>query len=507
MNQNAKSLEKKDFNNLSKLLNDNILTSSGYKSSKYVDYFAKTNANIYSQNQRNSDLDNSKKKFISFSMIKYKPKRLITFKDINIPLPNLGKGTLDYTKTIFSQYRSKLKKAQTENLYDYKTVNTNNTKSKIDHIIKDDKLIEFKTLFVLKYAQYSEEFSKFHSYKDYLTEPRKREFENSLNKIIKNLDTQSHTLLDDYVNEDKLTDNNNNIFSPYITSTSVPQNSYKLLSNINNNYSMNKKKITVLCSDYSYLIIKLINILFKELNEYKNENMKLLKKNYEQEIKTNLVTKELDDLKHYVNKYNIYNKIYDEKIKENSIRKIKDKFAVKENEYFISIYKLQEEIHSLIKLLDKNKEYYDKFKEVQKEVLNNKKNNTILKSNFNRQLQQKDVLFALERDKQEELLDKLEKLNNIIEEFKDEKENQKRQEIEIKAQIKQMKIVVDERSENIMMMSEELEHYIRELNREKYNHQNTLNELRTLENRYFKDGNEEEKKQDKEENKELQLKL
>ena len=45
MNQNAKSLEKKDFNNLSKLLNDNILTSSGYKSSKYVDYFAKTNAN------------------------------------------------------------------------------------------------------------------------------------------------------------------------------------------------------------------------------------------------------------------------------------------------------------------------------------------------------------------------------------------------------------------------------------------------------------------------------
>ena len=114
MNQNAKSLEKKDFNNLSKLLNDNILTSSGYKSSKYVDYFAKTNANIYRQNQRNSDLDNNKKKFISFSMIKYKPKRLITFKDINIPLPNLGKGTLDYTKTIFSQYRSKLKKAQTE---------------------------------------------------------------------------------------------------------------------------------------------------------------------------------------------------------------------------------------------------------------------------------------------------------------------------------------------------------------------------------------------------------
>ena len=505
MKRNVELSEKENFNNLYKLLNDNILTSSDFKSPKYSkNFYIKTDPINYKRNKGNSELDYNKNKIISFSMVKYKPKRLIDFKNVNIPLPTLGKSSLDYTKTFVSQYKT-IKKAQTDTLCDYKTVNTNNSQSKIEHIIKDDKLIEFKNIFILKYAEYSEEFSKFQSYKEYISDARKREFENSVSKIIKNLDIQSHILLDDYDNENKLTEKNNkNISSPYITSTSMTQSDKNLFSSNNNNYKINKKKITAVCSDYSNLIIKLINLLFRELKDYKNEIMKLIKVNHEQELKTNLITKELDDLKHYVNKYNIDQKIYAEKAKEDSIRKIKDKYAIKENEYFISIYKLKEEIHSLIKLLDKNKDYYNKFKQVKKEVLDSKKNNAILRLNFNRQLHQKDVLLSLERDKQEELLDKLERLNNFIKKFDNEKENQKRQEIEIKTQIKQMNIILDEKSENIMMMSEELEQYIRELNREKYNHQNTLTALKNLENRLFKEENEEDKKQEKED---IQLKL
>ena len=51
--------------------------------------------------------------------------------------------------------------------------------------------------------------------------------------------------------------------------------------------------------------------------------------------------------------------------------------------------------------------------------------------------------------------------------------------------------IINEKNENIMMINEELEHYIREYDKEKYNYQNTLNSLRSLENRIY---NEEKKK-------------
>lgn len=193
--------------------------------------------------------------------------------------------------------------------------------------------------------------------------------------------------------------------------------------------------------------------------------------------------KELDDIKNYINKYNITKKIFAEKEKENSIKIMKDKYIRKENEYVTSMYKLQDEIRSLIQLLDKNKSYYNKYKEVEKEIDNNKKYNDLLRIKFNKEINEKNLQFALEKDKREELVSQLEELNDTIKELRDQKEQQKRQEIEITAQILKMKIIVDEKNENLMMMSEELEYFIREYNRERYNHQNTLAVLRSLENR------------------------
>ena len=86
---------------------------------------------------------------------------------------------------------------------------------------------------------------------------------------------------------------------------------------------------------------------------------------------------------------------------------------------------------------------------------------------------------------------KLDELNKVIKELKEYKEKQKRQEIEINAQILKMKIIVEEKNENLMMMNEELEYYIREYNKEKYNHINTIAVLRSLENRIY---NEEKNK-------------
>ena len=202
-------------------------------------------------------------------------------------------------------------------------------------------------------------------------------------------------------------------------------------------------------------------------------------------MKINNLKKELNDLKNYLNKYNTSKRIFEEKEKENSIKIIKDKYLHKENEYVISMYKLEEEIHSLIQLLDKNKNYYNRYKEVENEINIKNKNNDMLRLRLNKELNEKNLQFLIEKDKTEELFNKLQELNGVIKELKEQKEKQKRQEIEINAQILKLNITIEEKNENLMMMNEELEYYIREYNKEKYNHLNTIAVLRSLENRIY----------------------
>ena len=511
----------KDVYNLRQLLRENILSSS--KNNMPKDIYTKTSPNLYKHNPKSSPTNKKNKNTFSFSMLKYKPKRLINFKGINIPLPTLGKASLDYSKTLCSEMNSEMKKSSTTNAFNSKpTIKKNSNINKIEDLIKDDNLIEFKNIYILKYAQYSDNFSKFHQYKEIITDAKKRDFEDLYSKISKSLEIQSQTLLNDLDNENK---NINNIcVSPYTTTSQMKQGKNNNFLNKNGNISIsNKKKILAICADYSFYIIRFINLLLKQIKEYKNEIIKLLKNNHEYELKINTLTKELDDIKNYLNKYSISKRIFGEKEKENAIKLIKDKYTHKENEYIVSMYKLQDEIHSLMKLLEKNKNYYNKFKDVEKEVNNNKKNNDLLRLKFNKELHEKNLQFAIEKDKREELINQLNELNNTIKELKEQKDQQKRQEIEITAQVLKMKIVIDEKNESLMMMSEELEHYMREYNREKYNYQNTLTVLRALENRiyneekdkknenengnYISDESDNDKEQNNNENKNTQLKL
>ena len=182
--------------------------------------------------------------------------------------------------------------------------------------------------------------------------------------------------------------------------------------------------------------------------------MKLLKTNYDYELKINTQTKQLDDIKNYFEKYIL------EIIKIYSI------------DFSIQIFKFR----GLIIF---------KYKEAKKEILDNKKNNDILKMELNKELQDKNLEYALEKDQKEELILKMDELNGTIKELKEECDNNKRIEIENNALILKMKIVLNEKNEHLMMMNEELEHYIREYEKEKTNHQNSLNSLRALENRIY----------------------
>ena len=456
----------------------------------------KTNESQSKSPSHFSSPNTTRKKLFSLSLLKYKPQRLVQFKGINIPLPSLGKASFDYSKTFNTEKTIDTNKNKTLVVFDSSKKNVMQNKNKeFDNIINNENIIEFKNRYILKFAEYSDSFSKISQLNDIIDDTRKIEFKELFGKISKSLELQSQLLLDDIDAEFRNNKGNNLFINPYSTATTSSSISRDALFNNKQENKINEKikQIIFLISDYNNYMIKFLHLLNKEIKENKRNYMKLLKTNYDYELKINSQTKKLDDIKKDFEKYNISKKIRGEKVKENTIKNIKSQFLKKENEYLMHNFQLKDEIYSLVKLLDKNKGYFNKYKEAKKEINDNKKNVNLLRIEFNKELQDKNLEYALEKGHKEELIIKLEELEETIRELKEENDNNKRKEIETNAQILQLKIILGQKNENLKMMNEELEQYIREYEKEKHNYQNSQNSLRALENRIYNEEKQKEK--------------
>ena len=171
--------------------------------------------------------------------------------------------------------------------------------------------------------------------------------------------------------------------------------------------------------------------------------------------------------------------MYLAKARENTINNIKNLFNKKENQYKINMYKLEDEIKDLTYLLNKNKDYYTKYKEKEDEIKESKKQRDEYKYLYNKEMQEKIMLHANDKDKEEEYNKKVNELEDTIDELKEEIEMNKRKEIEANAKLSKMMMILHEKNENILMLNEELEWFMREYNKKK-------NDLKVLENRVFK---------------------
>jgi hypothetical protein len=231
---------------------------------------------------------------------------------------------------------------------------------------------------------------------------------------------------------------------------------------------------------------KFANLVLNELREKTEENSKLVQKCNEQEMQCNHVSKELEKLQKFCENYDITSKMYLAKARENTINNIKNLFHKKENEFKINMYKMEDEIKDLTYLLNKNKDYFLKYKEKEEEVIASKKQRDEYKYLYNKEIHEKILLNASEKDKEEELNKKVNELEDIIDELKEEIELNKRKEIESNAKLSKIMMILREKNENLLMFNEELEWYIREYNKKK-------NELKVLENRVFKNNNENSK--------------
>ena len=292
MKTKKKSLEKESHNFRLKL-RENILTTSPMTITS-----KNNNNNIQnikfdtSENQSKtpsyfSSPNSTQRKLFSLSLLKYKPKRLIQFKGINIPLPSLGKASLDYSKT-FNIEKTIDEKNKTIVTFDSDMRHIlKNNNNDLNKIIKNENTIEFKNKYILKFAEYSDAFSKLSPLNNIIDDTRKIEFKDLYGKIAKSLELQSQLLLDDIQPEFRngKTGNKNSIFiNPYSTATTSSSLSKEgVFSNnkINNNFNVNDKikQIIFLISDYNNYIIKFLYLLKYPLflsNNFTNENISSL---------------------------------------------------------------------------------------------------------------------------------------------------------------------------------------------------------------------------------------
>ena len=247
-------------------------------------------------------------------------------------------------------------------------------------------------------------------------------------------------------------------------------NLMKLDLDNNNNNTINKKKdfenfikkeVITVC-DYNNLMNKLITFLFEEINISKDKNFKLLQKNHEEEIIINSKTKSLNELNSYINRYDVDTKINYVKIQEEKKKKMKNYYINKQNEYISKIYQLEKEIKIMANILNKNKIYFNKCKEYEDKIDINKKEIEKMKIFFRRELREKDTLVEEEMTRKNELKDELLNIKRVVDNLKKEKRHNKNADILSKTTINKLENVINERNENIMMINEELEYFIRQ---------------------------------------------
>ena len=383
-------------------------------------------------------------KILTEPTLEYKPRRKFNFKSIEIPLNQIGKSKVDIGKSFLTG------------------ININNNAIMTNKELNDD--LEFKTNYLFKYAQNADNFYKLEKNNMVIREEKRRMYDQLYIKLRKALESQTRLFFD------------NRNFTGNISPLLV-------------------KNLIIFCFDFNNNVNRFCNFLVNELKNEKEQNMKLLKKNYEQDLKLASKIKELDELNEYLNRYDVSNKILSRKSKEESLGEIKGNFFQKENAYLLTIYKLEQEIKDLTKLLDKNKEYYNKFKESEKIIEEKNNLNDEMRFAFNKELNERNVQYAIERDKEEELIMKIKDMENYFNQYKKDDEKSKLYEIELQSQIKRLKGINMEKNERIRMINEELEYFIYLYNKEKKNHSYTYNALQALEKKVLKEKEQREKEQ------------
>ena len=431
---------------------------------------------------------NSTKNKTSFRGLKYCPKRVINFSNLKCNLPMnknfYGRGFFGFEKS-FNKIKLNKKKIRSayNSTYNLLPSSTSETKINLDvfnreNIINNKILTNFKTNQMAYFSKTSINYNNLKKFLPYISERNKVKVDSFISQLVNIIQNQKNILFvenDDY-----------NFFSSAckepnkICGFNMEERKDKTLFN---NKVMHKFLSTN--TEYNILVNKLFDIVFNEIKDTKEKNVELKKSNFENGILLSSKKKELKEIEKYINFNQTKILIQGNKSKEKKMNDLNMKFQRKENEYLININKLNEEMKDLLQLLNKNKEYYNKYKEMEKSQKINNRELKNLKHHLVNELDKKNEEFLNEKEVNKELNEQIISLEETINKIKIENEDIKLHEIEVSSQIKKLYMIINERNENINMLNEELNFYYVNYIKEKKEHENT----KILLNHYKKNSN------------------
>ena len=420
----------------------------------------------------------STKNKTSFRGLKYCPKREINFSNLKCNLQKnklfYGRGFFDFEKS-FNKIKLDKKKIRSayNSTYNLLPSSSSSTETKInldafnqENIINNKNLTNFKTSQVAYFSKASNNYNNLKKFLPYISDRNKVRIDSFISQLANIIQNQKNILFvenDDY-----------NYFS---SSCKEPnKNNCLHLEERKDKPLFNNKvmyKFLNVNTEYNMLVNKLFDIVFNELKDIKEKNMELKKTNFENGILLSSKNKELKEIEKYININQSKILIQNNKSKEKMVHDLNMKFQKKENEYLININKLNEEMKDLLLLLNKNKEYYNKCKEMEKNQKVNNRELKTLKHHLINQLDKKNEEFLSEKEANKELNEKIINMEETLNKIQIENEDIKLHGIEVSSQIKKLYMVINERNENIKMLNEELNFYYMKYFNEKKEHENT----------------------------------
>ena len=363
------------------------------------------------------EVNNKERSMLSYNSLKYMPKRLSGINLDNQSFPNIStnsstKLTNNYQINLNEKFNHIIKRLKPESGKIFDDLNR----------ISNFKGIKFRNEYQLKYDLIIGNYEKLKMKNENISEINKYKYNKYWEKIINCVRNQSELLFNSIINLGK-------------------EETRALISTM---------------EEHNYFIHKLILILISELNskEENNNTISKIKRDLENENLINITEKE--KLKEIVNNQK-FKELYSnrKKVKE-QIGKAKLQFLKEKNDYILLINELTKEIQNLYRLLNKNKDYYNKFI----------KNEKIIKDTSDEQFELKTIYMnEIKKLKDENLIARIyiEKLNQKIEKLKNEVREVKTVEKDIinyKIQIKNLEAQNIKLFENYLMLKEELDSYL-----------------------------------------------
>ena len=294
---------------------------------------------------------------------------------------------------------------------------------KLNNIIlkKDNNDIEFKNQNLIKLSKFMDDVIKTKDIIDYLS----YEDKNELEKIYRKLRYSNNLFLDLLFDE---------LFNEEVLKSSIWRNLVLQFTEI-----------------YS-LMSKILNTYIKELKKEENENIKLNRKCIKQDSQLNLNLINISKLKKIINDTDNFKFQKDKKKLED---KINSRTRLK-NKYLIENIKLNADVQDLTLLLDRNKDYFNKYKSKCEEIINKDKIIYELKSLLQKIEHEKNAKIDIHEEKYSNLSEELNKAKLKNEELKKEIEEYKLEIIEYQSKNKTLLTKLEERKENIYMLNEEI---------------------------------------------------